>query len=212
MYGDFKNDIRHYDPCKNKVPQNFFSHSLKTGYYAHQVFNISETEYGRNTSCKDRTEKWDILYNCRSKWTKSIGIKNNGHYYSSYNNDDSTCCCYNNTCNNCSLCSPNVDNKKETNICSQQLLLKLRNVNKEETCDNVVEFSVPNNSSKEKYLASHFPKSFVRDNRFLCAEINELNNYPSYVVDNLSQEKFTESNQQALTMINVKKYMSLKLL
>lgn len=213
MYGDFTNDIRHFDPCKNKVPQNFFSTSLKTGYYAHQTFNTPETEYGRNTSCKDRTEKWDVLYNCKSKWTKTGSIKSNGHYYSSYNdNNNSNCCCYINTCNNCSSCVEDVDDVKETNLCSQQLQLKLRSVDRNDTCDNIIEFSVLNNSSKERYLATHFPKSFVRDNRFLCAEINELNGPSTNIVDNLSQEKFTESNQHALTMLNVKKYMSLKLL
>jgi hypothetical protein len=213
MNGDFKNDIRHFDPCKNKVPQNFFSTSLKTGYYSHQIFNTPETEYGRNTSCKDRTEKWDVLYNCKSKWTKTCSIKNNGHYYNSFIDDKSNCGCYSNPCNNCSLCIPiQDDNNKETTMCSQQLLLKLRNINKTDLSDNVIEFKVLHNSSKEKYLASHFPKSFVRDNRFLCAEINDLDNNNTNIVDNVSQEKFTESNQHALTMINVKKYMSLKLL
>ncbi len=57
MNSNYKNDIRHFDPCKNKIPQNFFSNDIKTGYYAYQVFNLPEYEYGRNTSCKDRSDK-----------------------------------------------------------------------------------------------------------------------------------------------------------
>ena len=210
MYGDFTNDIRHFDPCKNKVPKNFFSNDLKTGYYSHQAFNLPETEYGRNTSCKDRTEKWEVLYNCKSKWTKTGSIKSNGHYYSSYNeNDSSNCCCYINTCNNCSSCLPTASDIKETNMCSQQVLLKLRNVKDINNCDNIIEMPVLKYSSKEGYLANHFPDSFVRDNRFLCAEVNEVD---ENIVDNLRKEEFTASNQQALTMLNVKKYISLKLL
>jgi hypothetical protein len=146
MYGEFKNDIRHFDPCKNKVPQNFFSHDLKTGHYAHQIFNRSVTEYGRYTSCKDLSDKWDTLYNCSSKWTKTCAIKSNGHYYSSYNE------CNNNTCSNCcyNTCSSNTTNDtKEVDLCSQQLSLKLRNVQTSDNCDNIIEIPVVKYGSRE---------------------------------------------------------------
>lgn len=211
MYGSFKNDIRHFDPCKNKVPQNFLSNDLKTGYYAHQIFNTPEYEYGRNTSCKDMSDKWDVLYKCSSKWIKPYHIKSNGHYYSSYNDTNySNSSYYFNTNQNHTSHSTVADDIKGTDICSQQLLLKLKNVNQVDNCDTIIEMPVLEYSSKEGYLAKHFPQSFVKDNRFLCPEINVLEN--TNVVDNMNQEKFTESNQNALTLLNVKKYISLKLL
>lgn len=117
--GSFKdsdrNSIRHFDPCKNKVPCNFFGQSVKTGYYSFCAWKRCKCQYGPNNSCKENSDKWNICNKCTSKWTKGCGKKKNGHYFNSYKGcggcgdcDDCYNACYD-PCRPCSMCGPCCD-------------------------------------------------------------------------------------------------------
>lgn len=116
--GSFKNNnsIKHFDPCTNKVPDNFFGDSVKTGYYSFCAWKRCMNTYGPNNSCKENSDKWNICNNCSSKWTKDCGKKKNGHYFNSYKGcgDCGDCGdCYN-ACYDpnipCSMCDPCCNN------------------------------------------------------------------------------------------------------
>ena len=80
-----------------------------------------------------------------------------------------------------------------------------RMVNDALDCDNIVEFKIPVGCSKEMYLAKFSPE-FIEASRFQCATMPAYNSLPNNLVDNLNEEKFTPSDQMALTKRGINNY------
>lgn len=69
----------------------------------------------------------------------------------------------------------------------------------DEECDNIVEFRVPVNGTKERFLAKNFSPEFARKCKYQYATVPVFNCDKNNLIDNMREVEFTESDQRALT-------------
>lgn len=86
----------------------------------------------------------------------------------------------------------------------QDFAIVYRMIDNEQDCDNIVELKIPVGGSKEMYLAKHFSPEFIEANRFQCATMPEYNALPNNIIDNMREEEFTLSDQNALVKRGIK--------
>jgi hypothetical protein len=191
---------RHFDPLRNKLPQNW-TNSNATKYYNRCWWNKCKCEIRLNADCGSG-DKWDPCGECQSKWTKGcspcdpIHGKDQSYYYT-----------YNRKNCGCSEADPSVkDCSCENNCgggCDDDVVIRYVANNSVVACNDLVELRIPVNGSKDRYLAK-FSDEFVYNNRFQCAIPAEYNNCPGNVIDNRREEEFTESDQRALVQRNIR--------
>ncbi len=127
---------------------------------------------------------------------------------------DDDCCCdkskkwdivSNSHCNHCNKNNEPIPNegmktfvRKSCGDCNDVAVV-YRMPNEERDCDNIVELKIPVGSTKEIYLAKNFSPEFIYANRFQCATLPAVNEMYNNVIDNRREERFTVSDQSALT-------------
>lgn len=187
----------HFDCTKNTLPQNWTNNNA-TAYYNREFWKRPPCEYGYKNPSKETADKFNPVTNETNKWTKGCNQRRN------LSND---CNCdtpkkWNIINNNC--CGyTSVPTTIDPNCCNDVSIV-YRMVNEEKDCDNIVEFRIPFNGSKEKYLARNFSPEFIYANRFQCATVPVYNQLQNNIIDNNRQEEFTVSDQAALTKRGIK--------
>ena len=204
----------YFDESKNKLPVNWTNNNA-TAYYNRSFWERCKCEYGTKNPCKEIADIFNPTLTEKSKWTNGC---NSDYYYkyypdSSYNKkhkkkcdcdceEDCDCECGCRKKNNQQYLTSCITNDR----CSEckDISIIYRTPNEETDCDNIVELRIPNNGSKEKYLAKYFSPAFVYANRFQCATVPVYNKLPNNQIDNKREVEFTEATQQALTNRGVK--------
>lgn len=223
---------RHFDPLRNRLPENW-TNSDATKYSSRCTWKKCKCQLTINTpnDCNTVADKWDPCGSCESKWVQGCNPCSNYHksnqkYAYTYNRKNcgcseenqapgTDCGCdqkYNKHCgksdylSDCeSVCSKSYNpcNPCDDNSCPEEVIIKYVSSNVPIACDNVVELKIPPGGSKAQYLAK-FSSEFIYNNRFQCALPSVYNNCPSNVIDNRREEEFTESDQKALVLRNIK--------
>jgi hypothetical protein len=223
------NKPRHFDPLKNKLPENW-TNSNATKYYNRCWWKKSKCELQQNSYNGCATgDKWDPCGQCKSKVSQGCNPCSDFHkedhkYFYTYNRNNCSCSkSKENLCNKCKQCKCKCKcnghgghgsdcccnkcttyNKEYGNqCCDDDVVIRYVANNSVVSCSNLVELKIPVNGSKARYLAQ-FSDEFIDNNRFQCVIPAVYNNCVGNVIDNRREEEFTESDQRALVNRNIK--------
>jgi hypothetical protein len=192
------NKPRHFDPLKNKLPENW-TNSNATKYYNRCWWKKPKCELQQNSYNGCATgDKWDPCGQCKSKWSQGCNPCSDFHkedhkYFYTYNRNNYSC-----SKNKEDLC-----NEYGNQCCDDDVVIRYVANNSVVSCSNLVELKIPVNGSKARYLAQ-FSDEFIDNNRFQCVIPAVYNNCVGNVIDNRREEEFTESDQRALVNRNIK--------
>lgn len=218
-------NIRHFDPLRNRLPENW-TNSDATKYSNRCTWAKCKCQItiGETNGCSSVADKWDPCGCTESKWVKGCNPcsdfhKKNQNYVYTYNRKNCGCSEENDSplskkcgCNDdddssddCGSCSNKYakNNKYDCRPCPEEVIIKYVSSNVPVACNNLVELKIPTGGSKAQYIAQ-FSSEFIYNNRFQCALPAVYDNCPSNVIDNRREEEFTESDQRALVLRNIK--------
>lgn len=190
--GSNTNSVKHFDCLKNVLPDNFTNENISS-YYAACFWKKCDCEHGVNQYCLSQksNDKWDICNRCENLWSnckENCGKCKSGSNCKDSNSSNKDCPCANPCKCNCN-----------------ELIVKMKPSFQVPECDNIVELRLPKNGSKARYVSQRFSEQFIDENRYQCATVPQYLNVPNnFVIDNMREQEFTESDQRSLVMRGVK--------